>query len=395
MNEPERILVEKHLSPADDGPPKGVSGLLKRIWRDLMTSGGRTAESCPDYLRITLLNLVQSASVLIWSLFLILIMLGVLESSPGRLIIDITGLLIALGVIVGLRMGLSVSRAAHVTHAFLFACLMGLSIVRAENPLTMTLPLIYPALAFLLLDDIRRGLAGTLLMTAGLNLLLSSGFGPDLGDNAMLLDGALTITVVMLFQAAVMALYVHHRKQAISMLRAVSVQLNELASHDPLTGLYNRRTFIEVLERELSRRDDDNRPLAFLLFDVDRFKAYNDRYGHPQGDELLKRLADVTIQVFSRGEDVVFRLGGEEFGVVYRTDTFEQAAEMADQLLAAIEAMGEPAPAGPHANVSVSAGLCLVDKRRAASANQIYSRTDQALYRAKEAGRARWIYASG
>lgn len=393
MNRPEQILVEKPLSPAEDEPPQGAKGTFQRFWRDLMTSGGRTAESCPDYLRITLLNLAQSTAALVWSLFLVLILLGVLEFTLGRLAIDMAGLMIAFGVIVGLRRGLSVSWAAHVTHAFLFVCLLGLSAVRADNPLTMTLPLIYPALAFLLLDDIRRGLAGTLLMTAGLNILLSSGFGPNLRDSAMLLDGALTITVVMLFQASVMALYVHHRKQAISMLRAVSVRLNELASHDPLTGLYNRRTFIEVLERELSRRDD-GRQLAFLLFDVDRFKAFNDRNGHPHGDELLKRLAAVTTEVFSRGEDVVFRLGGEEFGVVYRTETPEQAAEMADQLLAAVEAMGEPAPAGPNASVSVSAGLYLVAKGHETSANRIYSRADQALYRAKEAGRARWVRAS-
>ncbi|UYG04482.1 GGDEF domain-containing protein [Halomonas sp. LR3S48] len=391
MNKPEQILVEKHLLPDDDDRPKGA---LYRFWRDLMTSAGRTTESCPDYLRITLLNLVQSTGVLIWALFLLLILLGVLEPSPGRLVIDATGLVISLAVIVGLRRGVAVNLAAQVTHAFLFLGLLGLSFTRGENPLMMTLPLIYPALAFLLLDDIRRGLAGTLLMTAGLNILLSSGFGPNLRDSDMLLDGALTITVVMLFQAAVMALYVYHRKQANTMMQAVSVRLNELASHDPLTGLYNRRTFIEVLERELARRDDDDRQLAFLLFDVDRFKAYNDVHGHPRGDELLKRLAATATHVFSRGEDVVFRLGGEEFGVVFHTETPEQAEEMADRLLAAVEAMGEPAPAGPHACVSVSAGLYLVAKGRDTSANQIYSRADQALYRAKEAGRARWLHAS-
>ncbi|MGR2738094.1 GGDEF domain-containing protein [Billgrantia sp. Q4P2] len=317
-----------------------------------------------------------------------------LESSPGRLAIDSAGLMVAIGVITGLRLGLPVAWAVHVTHVFLFVCLLGLSIVRADNPLTMTLPLIYPALAFLLLDDIRRGLAGTLLMTAALNILLATGFGPTLHDGTMLLDGALTVTVVMLFQAAVMALYLYHRKQAILMLRRISLSLNELASHDPLTGLYNRRTFIEVLERELSRRDDDERQLAFLLFDVDRFKAYNDHFGHPQGDELLKQLAGTASEVFSRGEDVVFRLGGEEFGVVYHTETPEQAAHMADRLLASVEAMGAPAPAGPHDNVTVSAGLYLVQRRHATTANHVYSRADQALYRAKEAGRARWLHAT-
>ncbi|MCC5883851.1 MAG: GGDEF domain-containing protein [Halomonas sp.] len=394
MNRPEKVLVEKHdITTRGDAPP-GMEGAFQRGWRNLMTSGGRTSESSPDYLRITLLNLVQGTAIVVWSLFLVLMLAGLVEFSWGRVLIDTTGLLIAFGVILGLRRGIPVSLAVHITHAFLFLCLLGLSFVRADNPLTMTLPLIYPALAFLLLDDIRRGLAGTLMMTAGLNILLSSGLGPELRDSAVLLDGAVTITVVMVFQAAVMALYVHHRKQAISMLRAVSVQLNELASHDPLTGLYNRRTFVEVIERELARRDNDVRQLAFLLFDIDRFKAYNDHFGHPQGDELLKRLAVTAKRVFSRGEDVVFRLGGEEFGVVFQTESPEQAADMADQLLAAVEAMGEPAPAGPNATLSVSAGLYLVKKGHETSANRIYNRADQALYRAKEAGRARWFHAT-
>lgn len=394
MNKPEQILKEQHVFSADADPPGREGSGPHRIWRDLMTSGGRTSESHSDYLRITLLNLLQCTVLLFWTVFLTLNLLGVLKASPGLLAIDVAGLGVALGVIVGLRRGIPVAWAAHVTHLFLFACLMGATLARAGNPLTMTLPLIYPALAFLLLDDIRRGLAGTLLMTAGLNILLTSGYGPDLGDSAMLFDGAVTITVAMMFQAAVMALYLHHRKQAISMLRSVSVRLNELASHDPLTGLYNRRTFIEVLERELARRDGDDRQLAFLLFDIDRFKAYNDHYGHPEGDELLKRLAITVNQVFSRREDVVFRLGGEEFGVVFHTETAEQAAEMADQLLAAVEAMGDPAPAGPRDSVTVSAGLYLVGKGQVPSAKHVYNRADQALYRAKQSGRARWLHAS-
>ncbi|WP_187774686.1 GGDEF domain-containing protein [Billgrantia pellis] len=367
---------------------------MSRVWRNLLTSGGRTSERSPDYLRITLLNLIQSAAIIVWGTFLVLNLVVMREGSLGRLTIDVAGLAVAVGAIVALRRGVSVSLVSRITHVCLFVFLLGLAIVGANNPLTMTLPLIYPALAFLLLDDIRRGLAGTLLMTAAINIALSSGFGPGLRDSGTLLDGALTFTLAMCFQAAVLALYVHHRKQAMTRLREVSDQLSELASHDPLTGLYNRRTFVDVLERELSRHDRDDRQLAFLLFDIDRFKAYNDHYGHPQGDELLRRLAIAVGQVFSRGEDTVFRLGGEEFGVVFHTETPEQAAAMADQLLAAVEAMGEPAPVGPHATVSISAGLYLVGHGRSMTPNHVYHQADAALYRAKTSGRARWLYAN-
>ncbi|WP_104202927.1 GGDEF domain-containing protein [Billgrantia saliphila] len=394
MSKPERVMVEQHACPTRNDPPDAPQGVLSRIWRNLLTSGGRTSERSPDYLRITLLNLIQSAAIFVWGTFLILNLVTMKEGTFGRLAIDMAGLAVAVGVIVALRRGVSVTMASRITHLCLFVFLLGLAIVGANNPLTMTLPLIYPALAFLLLDDIRRGLAGTLLMTAALNIALSSGFGPGLRDSAMLLDGALTFTMAMCFQAAVMALYVHHRKQAMTRLREVSDQLSELASHDPLTGLYNRRTFVDVLDRELSRHDRDHRQLAFLLFDIDRFKAFNDHYGHPQGDELLKRLASVVGRVFSRGEDIVFRLGGEEFGVVFHTETREQAAAMADQLLAAVEAMGEPAPVGPRATVSVSAGLYLVGHGRGITPNHVYRQADEALYRAKSSGRARWLYAN-
>lgn len=371
------------------------AGFWCRLSRDFLTSAGRTSEDQPDYLRITLLNLVGAAAFIVWGLFLSLNLLGVVENSVGRLVINVTGLAVAIGVLSSLRMGAPVAVVAHVAHAFLFVFLLGLAIVRADNSLTMTLPLIYPAMAFLLLDDVRRGIVGTLLMTAGLNVAIFSEFGPTPRDLPMVIDGALTVSVGMCFQAAVMALYVHHRKRVMARLRAVSAQLSDLACHDPLTGLYNRRTFVEALERELSRRDRKARQLAFLLFDIDCFKAYNDHFGHPLGDELLKRIAGAAQGVFCRREDIVFRLGGEEFGVVFHTDDEDQAAAMADRLLEAIEALDEPAPAGPHDTITVSAGLNLLDSGSNITANHLYRRADEALYQAKESGRARWVRAVG
>ncbi|EPC03151.1 hypothetical protein L861_22845 [Litchfieldella anticariensis FP35 = DSM 16096] len=372
------------------------AGFWQRLSRDFLTSGGRTTEDQPDYLRITLLNLLEAAAFVFWGLFLSLNLLGMVESSIGRIVIDATGVVVAVGILVSLRLGAPVTVVAHIANASLFVFLLALVVIRSNNPLAMTFPLIYPAMVFLLLDDVRRGSIGTLLMIVGINVAIFSGYGPELHDRAMAIDGALTVSFGMCFQAAVMALYVYHRKRVMARLRAVSVQLSDLACHDPLTALYNRRTFIEVLERELSRRDRNGRKLAFLLFDIDRFKAYNDHFGHPKGDALLKRIAEAAQAVFSRREDIVFRLGGEEFGVVFRTDDEEQAAVMADQLLAAVEALGEPAPAGPHDFITVSAGLNLLESgSNVISANYVYSRADEALYQAKESGRAHWVHAVG
>ncbi|PMR76441.1 GGDEF domain-containing protein [Billgrantia endophytica] len=377
-----------------DSVPDRADGAWYRYWHGFLTSGGRTTEECPDYLRITLLNLAGAASVVVWTLSLFLVFLGPLEATLERVILDLAGLLVSIGIIVSLRLGAPVVVVAQAAHGFLFLALLSLAIIRVDNPLMLALPLVYPAMAFLLLDDIRRGIAGTLLMTAVLNIAISAGLGPATRDSATLFGGALTVTTGMGFQAVVVALYVHHRKRVMSRLRAVSEQLAILASRDPLTGLYNRRSFIRDLQRELSRRERDERQLALLLFDVDRFKAYNDRFGHPQGDRLLKRLADVAREVFCRGEDVAFRLGGEEFAVIFRTEDSTQAADMADRLLTIIEDLGEPAPAGPNASLTVSAGLCLVDGESQSTASQVYNRADEALYHAKKLGRARWICVS-
>ncbi|AMD02263.1 Phytochrome-like protein cph2 [Halomonas chromatireducens] len=376
-----------------DGTP-GSRSAAAAYWRDLMTSGGRTCEDCPHYLRITLLNLAGAASIIVWGVFLSLTLLGVLEASLWRMVFHVAGLLVSVSVIVGLRRGGSIAAVTHVAHAFLFISLLGLPILRADNPLAMSLPLIYPAMAFLLLGDIRKGVAGTLLMTAGLNIALALGAGPELRDSTMLLDGALTLTAGMSFQAVVLALYVHHRQQVLARLRAVGEQLSIQANRDSLTGLHNRRAFIEDLERELRRRDCDDRQLAFLILDIDGFKAYNDRYGHPQGDALLKRLASVMREVFSRQEDILLRLGGEEFGIIFRSEDEAQAEEMTTHLLSVIEELGEPAPDGPCDSVTVSAGLYLVEPGSGVDADHVYRRADEALYRAKAAGKACWHRAS-
>lgn len=365
----------------------------KRWWRGFITSGDRVTPDHPDYLRVTVLNLVEGAALFVWSLFLCLNLLDVFESSVLRILIDITGIAVAVGVLAGLRVGAPVAIVAEVVHAFLFILLLGVAAVRTENPLAITIPLIYPAVAFLLLDNVLRASLWTLLMIVCLNTTIFMSYGPSLRDWGAVIDGALSVSVAMFFQAAVMALYIHNRKHVMTRLRSLGVELSYMAVHDPLTGLYNRRTLQETVDRELGRGDRDPRLFAFLLFDIDRFKAYNDEFGHPKGDALIKRIALAAQSVFSRREDLVFRLGGEEFGVVYHADNEHDAAAMADRLLDAVEALAEPAPAGPRESVTVSAGLFVTGADPDLSADEVYRRADDALYRAKEHGRARWVMA--
>ena len=362
----------------------------RQRWSDFLTSGGRATAEDEGFLRLAVLNLVLGTSFFVWLLFLVLNVTGFFAYSGARIVIDLTGLLMAVGVLASLRLGVRVKLVAEVANAFLFAVLLALAIVRSDDPLLITIPLIFPAVTMLLLDDVRKGTLWSLAMILALNATIFFTPEPETTDRRQLLDGALSISVAMVFLAAVVGLYLHNRKQVMSRLRSLSTELAHAASHDQLTGLYNRRTFHEVVARELAQRNRDRRLFAFLLFDIDRFKAYNDTHGHPAGDRLLTRIANAARDVFSRREDLVFRLGGEEFGVVFRAENLDQARDMSVRLLEVVEALAEPAPAGPHEHVTVSAGLFCSAAGGTLNPDEVYRQADAALYQAKSSGRARY-----
>lgn len=381
------------LEPGEDGGGEAPQPVWARLWTDFITSGHCTTPEHPDYLRLSVLNLVGGAGFLVWTLFLALNLLDVFEFSPLRVFIDIMGMAVTAGALVALRVGAPVTITAEVVHVFLFVLLLGAAVAKADNPLAMTIPMIYPAVAFLLLDNVTRASLWTLMMIVVLNFTLFMGFGPHLASRDMLANGAMSVTTAMFFQAAVMALYVHNRKQVMTRLRTLGAELSFMAMRDDLTGLYNRRTFRDTVNRELARRDSEARLFGFLLFDIDRFKVYNDTFGHPQGDRLIRRIAAAAQSIFSRREDLVFRLGGEEFGVVYRASSEANGTAMANRLLTAVEKLNEPAPAGPQKALTVSAGLVLTEGEADLSADEVFRYADEALYRAKQLGRARWVRA--
>jgi diguanylate cyclase (GGDEF)-like protein/PAS domain S-box-containing protein len=156
------------------------------------------------------------------------------------------------------------------------------------------------------------------------------------------------------------------------------------ANHDELTGLVNRRTLLTRLGEALGASAG---PCGLLLIDVDRFKAVNDAMGHPSGDVLLAAVAQ-RIRTAVRGDDVVCRLGGDEFAVLLRSAaTAQTAVAAADRLL---EAMAAPIAVGDsELHTSVSVGISM--SRSDTTIDSILREADAALYRAKAAGRNRWV----
>jgi diguanylate cyclase (GGDEF)-like protein len=163
--------------------------------------------------------------------------------------------------------------------------------------------------------------------------------------------------------------------------------LLELSNTDPLTGIFNRRYFMEAVEKEFLRARRKRAPIILALIDIDHFKRVNDRFGHPQGDQVLVSLASV-IQGELRRYDIIARYGGEEFIVLLPETAPDEGIAVVERLRIAVENMTFPAPL-EQLRVTVSLGVSVYPEERIASVYDLIHEADIALYRAKAAGRNR------
>ncbi|MBS2012125.1 MAG: diguanylate cyclase [Deltaproteobacteria bacterium] len=163
----------------------------------------------------------------------------------------------------------------------------------------------------------------------------------------------------------------------------------ENAAHDALTGLFNRRYFERRLREECAHARRHLRPFSLVMLDLDHFKLVNDTYGHDDGDRVLRHMADV-IQAQLREDDVACRYGGEEFVLLLRATTGMAARVVANRLRSNLA--NRPIALGDKRepkHITFSAGVAAADERNGFNADDIVQRADQALYRAKRAGRNR------
>lgn len=172
-------------------------------------------------------------------------------------------------------------------------------------------------------------------------------------------------------------------------LAAKQDELEMLAQHDGLTGLYNRRAFTRLAQEELARVRRYPSDTAVIMADIDFFKKVNDVYGHPVGDEVLRNMAN-CLSSNVRGSDVVARIGGEEFMVLLPQTSVEEALVLAEKLR--IRVQDSPAQVGDlHISITASFGLTGVAAGQSVSVDDIYTAADNALYGAKHQGRNRVV----
>jgi len=198
----------------------------------------------------------------------------------------------------------------------------------------------------------------------------------------------------LLLVAGIFFLFLHRAKLREHKLERIvnerTAQLQRLARYDGLTDLANHRTFYEAFQKEWGVAGREKKPLSLITVDIDFFKSYNDTFGHQEGDECLRKVAQAIRSQIKRPADLAARTGGEEFFILLPGTENEGALGIAESIRAAVTALAIPHPASAIASVvTVSLGVATMVPPPVTEANQFIARADLALYSAKRMGRNR------
>lgn len=171
--------------------------------------------------------------------------------------------------------------------------------------------------------------------------------------------------------------------------------LEQISLLDGLTGIPNRRYFDEQFKKEGGRALREKLPFSLIMMDIDHFKAYNDNYGHGAGDDCLQKVARALASSLSRPADMVARYGGEEFVALLPSTGLEGASKVAEDLRSAVESLAVSHEYSSAAEVvTLSLGVATLDTDGSEKMlSELTKRADKALYKAKEAGRNRFVAA--
>jgi len=178
-------------------------------------------------------------------------------------------------------------------------------------------------------------------------------------------------------------------------LKLANKKLENASYTDSLTNLHNRRYFNYVYDREIKRAKRNKSYITFMMLDIDYFKQYNDTYGHVQGDHALKSVAKVLKETLKRPGDYVFRLGGEEFGVLLSDTDETNSANIARGICDTVrdlEIKHKSSKVNLFLTISVGVVCCIADD--ALYEEVLITRADEMLYEAKESGRDRYVITS-
>lgn len=193
-------------------------------------------------------------------------------------------------------------------------------------------------------------------------------------------------------QAVILEKKIQELIQVKRQLEQANKELENISSIDYLTGIANRRRFINLLEHEWENCLKEDQLISIIMVDVDYFKAYNDHYGHLEGDECLRKIAQTLEVTVRRPRDFVARYGGEEFVVVLTNLNREEALEVAETIRRNVEQIKIPHNKSQILDhVTISLGIATMFPIKESSPYELLNMADNALYQAKKMGRNRTI----
>jgi len=194
--------------------------------------------------------------------------------------------------------------------------------------------------------------------------------------------------VIGLLALGIFSRFIAHR-EAVEIHIRLNRALKKLSSMDGLTGIANRRTFDAVLEREWQRARRSGKPLSLIMIDIDFFKQFNDRYGHQQGDDCLKQVAQVLTAMSRRAADLAARYGGEEFVLLLPETELKQAMRLAEECRSRIIEQQITFKTEISDVLTISLGVGTLVPEQGTAPAVLIETADKALYRAKGNGRNR------
>jgi diguanylate cyclase (GGDEF)-like protein len=290
-------------------------------------------------------------------------------------------------------------RAVYIFVGILFIFLLSFSLVNQNEHYGLIWTIFFPIVTLLLMNR-KQGFVIVNLFYLILLPLAYMGIGVwqngewDIISFLRFMAASVTLTYIAYFmeysqELSEDQLMITRQKEAETMK-----SLHELSIKDSLTKLYNRRYLNEVFDREFSTAKRHHYYFGFFILDIDFFKQYNDTYGHQKGDEALCILADALQKYMRRSEDYVFRLGGEEFCGICVSDDESKIQAQLKVLVHAIESLQVAHKTSTIARVmTVSMGVKIINNYDEYSFDMLYKEADEALYKAKEQGRNRIIFA--
>jgi len=204
-------------------------------------------------------------------------------------------------------------------------------------------------------------------------------------------------SVLLVLYSVFRSIQIDHTKLELltKKLKKLNKKLENVSYTDSLTNMHNRRYFNLVYSRELKRAKRTHSYITFMMLDIDFFKQYNDTYGHIEGDFALKSVAKVLKDTLQRPSDFVFRLGGEEFGVLLTQTDESNSARLARDIGDAIRARGikhSGSSVNEFLTISIGVVCCIADD--ALKEEILLTKADEMLYEAKDTGRDRYIITS-